>query len=154
MTQFVHLHLHTEYSLADSIVRVPKLMQLVRKLGMSSVALTDVNNLFALVKFYQAAVKNGIKPIIGLDGQISGLSPKEPISRVVFLCKNEKGYKTLTKLVTKSYLEGQRGSGPTIERSWLVNAGQDLIVLSGGRNGDVGKAIISGNKKLSEEYIK
>ena len=153
MTQFVHLHLHTEYSLADSIVRVSKLMQLVRKLGMSSVALTDVNNLFALVKFYQAAVKNGIKPIIGLDGQISGLSPKEPISRVVFLCKNEKGYKALTKLVTKSYLEGQRGSGPTIERSWLVNAGQDLIVLSGGRNGDVGKAIISGNKKLSEEYI-
>ncbi len=153
MAQFVHLHLHTEYSLVDSIVRVPKLMPLVSKLGMSAVALTDVNNLFALVKFYQAAVKFGIKPIIGLDAQVTGISPKEPNSRIVFLCKNKTGYKTLTKLVTRSYLEGQRGSGPTLERSWLIDAGEDLIVLSGGRDGDVGKAIISGNYKLAEEYL-
>ena len=153
MTQFVHLHLHTEYSLVDSIVRVPKLMQLVSKLGMTAVALTDVNNLFALVKFYQTAVKHCIKPIIGLEAQVTGLTPKEPNSRIVFLCKNEKGYKTLTKLVTRSYLEGQRGSGPTLERGWLIDAGQDLIVLSGGRDGDVGKAIVSGNISLSEKYI-
>ena len=154
MTQFVHLHLHTEYSLVDSVVRVPKLMPLVSELGMSAVALTDVNNLFALVKFYQAAVKNGIKPIIGLDAQVAGLSPKEPNSRVVFLCKNKNGYNTLIKLVTRSYLEGQRGSGPTLERSWLVEAGgEGLIVLSGGKEGDVGRAIISGNNKLAEEYL-
>ena len=153
MAQFVHLHLHTEYSLVDSIVRVPELMQSVSELGMSAVALTDVNNLFALVKFYQAAVKNGIKPIIGLEAQVTGLSPKEPNSRIVFLCKNENGYKTLIKLVTRSYLEGQKGSGPILERSWLSDAGQDLIVLSGARDGDVGKAIVSGNKKLANDYL-
>ncbi len=153
MTQFVHLHLHTEYSLVDSIVRVPRLMAQLSDLGMSSVALTDFNNLFALVKFYQAALKNGIKPIIGVEAQIAGMSAKEPNSRVVFLCKNNQGYQTLTKLLTKSYIEGQRGSGPTLERDWLLGAGEDLIVLSGARDGDVGRAMIAGNKKLAEEYL-
>ena len=153
MSQFVHLHLHTEYSLADSIVRVPRLMQQLSQHGMTAVALTDVNNLFALVKFYQKAIKNGIKPIIGLEAQIAGLTAKEPNSRVVFLCKNKTGYQNLTKLVTQSYLQGQKGSGPTIEREWLEGIGEDLIVLSGARDGDVGRAILAGNKKLSEANI-
>ncbi|MEM7402215.1 MAG: DNA polymerase III subunit alpha [Pseudomonadota bacterium] len=153
MSQFVHLHLHTEYSLVDSIVRVPRLMQQLSELGMYSVALTDVNNLFALVKFYQAAIKNGIKPIIGVEAQVAGISPKEPNSRVVFLCKNNQGYQTLTKLVTRSYIEGQRGSGPTMEREWLTDVGENLIVLSGARDGDVGRAIVAGNYKLAKEYI-
>ncbi len=152
MSEFVHLHLHSEYSLVDSIVRVPKLMEQLSSSGMSAVALTDFNNLFALVKFYQKALKNGIKPIIGVEVQISGLTAKEPNSRVVFLCKNNDGYQELTKLVTRAYLEGQRGSGPTLERAWLVDAGKNLIVISGGRDGDVGRAIISGNKKLAVEY--
>jgi DNA polymerase-3 subunit alpha len=153
MSQFVHLHLHTEYSLVDSIVRVPKLMQQLDSFDMSSVALTDFNNLFALVKFYQKALKNGIKPIIGVEVQISGLSVKEPNSRVVFLCKNNEGYQDLTKLVTRAYLEGQRGSGPTLERNWLIGVGKNLIVISGARDGDVGRAIVSGNKKLADEYV-
>ena len=153
MSQFVHLHLHTEYSLVDSIVRVPKLMQQLSSSGMSSVALTDFNNLFALVKFYQAALKNGIKPIIGVESQISGLSAKDPNSRVLFLCKNNQGYQELTKLVTRSYIEGQRGSGPTLERDWLVGKGENLIVISGARDGDVGRAIVAGNKKLVVEYV-
>ena len=153
MSQFVHLHLHTEYSLVDSIVRVPELMQQLGGKGMSAVALTDFNNLFALVKFYQKALKNGIKPIIGVEAQVTGLSSKEPNSRVVFLCKNNAGYQELTKLVTRSYIEGQRGSGPTLEREWLLGAGKNLIVISGARDGDVGRAIISGNKKLAVEYV-
>ncbi|MEJ2116015.1 MAG: PHP domain-containing protein, partial [Gammaproteobacteria bacterium] len=153
MSQFVHLHLHTEYSLVDSIVRVPELMQQLSTAGMSAVALTDFNNLFALVKFYQKALKFGIKPIIGVEAQISGLSAKEPNSRVVFLCKNNQGYQELTKLVTKCYLEGQRGSGPTLEREWLLGAGENLIVISGARDGDVGRAIVVGNKKLAVEYL-
>jgi len=156
MSEFVHLHLHTEYSLVDGIVRVPELMQQLSGQGMSAVALTDFNNLFALVKFYQKAIKNGIKPIIGVEAQISGLTSKEPNSRVLFLCKNNQGYQALTKLVTKSYLEGQRGSGPTLERDWLLEAGkslgENLIVLSGARDGDVGRAILAGNKKLALEY--
>lgn len=154
MKQFAHLHIHTEYSLEDSIIRIPELMQQVSALGMFAVALTDVNNLFALVKFYQAAIKCGVKPIIGLEAQVTGLSQEEPASKVVFLCKNEKGYKTLTRLVTRSYLECQRGSGPIIQRDWLVGFEQNLIVLSGAREGDVGKAIIAGNNKSAEDYLR
>ncbi len=153
MRQFVHLHLHTEYSLIDSIVRVPKLMESVSRQGMASVALTDVNNLFALVKFYQAAIRHGVKPIIGLEARVSGLSPEEPDSRIVFLCRNEKGYKMLTKLVTRAYLENQDVSGPVLQRNWLVGSGQDLIVLSGAEDGDVGKAIVAGDESLASAYI-
>jgi len=152
MTQFVHLHLHSEYSLVDSVVRVPELMRSVSNLNMHSVALTDVNNLFALVKFYQAAIKHGVKPIIGLEAQVTGFSPKEPNSRIVFLCKNKKGYQVLIRLVTKSYIEGQKGSGPTLNRNWLIDSGQDLIVLSGAKDGDVGRALIAGDEKLVIKY--
>lgn len=153
MRQFVHLHLHTEYSLTDSIVRVPELMESVSRQGMASVALTDVNNLFALVKFYRAAVRYGVKPIIGLEARVSGLSPEEPDSRIVFLCRNEKGYKTLTKLVTRAYLENQDVSGPILQRNWLVGSGGGLIILSGAKDGDVGKAIITGDERLANAYI-
>ncbi len=154
MKEFVHLHVHTEYSLEDGIIRIPELMQQLRALGMSAVALTDVNNLFALVKFYQSAIKYGVKPIIGLEAQVAGLSSKEPDARVVFLCKNDRGYRMLTKLITKSYLKGQRDSVPTMQRDWLIGLEQNLIVLSGAREGDVGKAIISGNRELAEDSLR
>ncbi|MCY4642875.1 MAG: DNA polymerase III subunit alpha [Gammaproteobacteria bacterium] len=153
MKQFVHLHLHTEYSLVDSIVRVPELMDSVSTQGMASVALTDVNNLFALVKFYRAAVQHGVKPIIGLEARVSGLSPEEPDSRIVFLCRNEEGYKTLTKLVTQAYLENQDADGPVLQRNWLAGAGEGLIVLSGAKDGDVGKAILSGYESQANACV-
>lgn len=154
MNEFVHLHVHTEYSLEDSIIRIPELTQQIRTLGMSAVALTDVNNLFALVKFYQAAIKCGVKPIIGLEAQIAGLSSKDTDARVVFLCKNDEGYRMLSKLITKSYLEGQGNGTPTMQRDWLVGLEQNLIVLSGAQDGDVGKAIISRNNRLAEDYLR
>ncbi len=153
MGQFVHLHLHTEYSLVDSIVRIPELMKEVRAQGMASVTLTDVNNLFALVKFYQAAVRCGIKPIIGLEARVSGLSPDEPDSSLVFLCKNKAGYGALSRILTRAYLESEHVSGPVLQRDWLVEAGADLIVLSGARDGDVGKALLAGDKRLAEAHV-
>ena len=153
MGQFVHLHLHTEYSLVDSIVRIPELMEAVRAQGMASVTLTDVNNLFALVKFYQAAMRCGIKPIIGLEARVSGLSPDEPDSSLVFLCKNQAGYGALSRILTRAYLESEHVSGPVLQRDWLVEAGADLIVLSGARDGDVGKALLAGDKRLAEAHV-
>ncbi len=153
MSQFVHLHLHTEYSLVDSIVRVPELMESVSSQGMASVALTDVDNLFALVKFYRAALLNGVKPIIGLEARVSGLSEGEPDSRVIFLCGNETGYKTLTKWLTRAYLESQDVNGPVLQRDWLAGSGEGLIVLSGARNGDVGRAILAGSETQAHACV-
>jgi DNA polymerase-3 subunit alpha len=140
---FVHLRLHTEYSLLDGIVRVPELMAAVSAAGMPAVALTDQSNLFAMVKFYKEALAAGVKPLIGVDALIrsEGLAP----ARVVFLCQNLAGYRHLTQLVTRSFLEGQRHGAPMLERSWLQRDMLDgLIVLSGGHEGDIGQAIARG----------
>ena len=145
MRQFVHLRLHTEYSLVDGIVRVPELMAAVSAAGMPAVALTDQSNLFAMVKFYKEALAAGVKPLIGVDMWIREVGERAPPSRAVFLCQNLVGYRHLTQLVTRSFLEGQQRGAPMLERSWLQSDMlQGLIVLSGGAAGDIGQAIARG----------
>jgi len=141
LAQFVHLRLHTEYSLLDGIVRVPELMTAVATAGMPAVALTDQSNLFAMVKFYKEALGAGVKPLIGVDAWIRE-SERAPPSRIVFLCQNLVGYRHLTQLVTRSFLEGQQRGAPMLERHWLQPGMlQGLIVLSGGQEGDIGQAL-------------
>ncbi|HXA35510.1 MAG TPA: PHP domain-containing protein, partial [Steroidobacteraceae bacterium] len=145
MRQFVHLRLHTEYSLVDGIVRVPELMAAVSAAGMPAVALTDQSNLFAMVKFYKEALAAGVKPLIGVDAWIRAAGERAPPSRAVFLCQNLAGYRRLTQLVTRSFLEGQQRGAPMLERGWLQrDMLQGLIVLSGGADGDIGQAIARG----------
>jgi len=140
---FVHLHLHTEYSLVDGIVRVKHLMQSVAESGMPSVALTDQSNLFALVKFYRAALSAGIKPVIGVELLIHPHVGGVPPGRVVLLCQNRAGYLNLNRLITRSYIEGQHRGIPMIEKTWLTGSTEGLIALSGGRVGDVGQALLA-----------
>jgi DNA polymerase-3 subunit alpha len=148
VAQFIHLRLHTEYSLLDGIVRVPELLTAVVAAGMPAVALTDQSNLFAMVKFYKEALSAGVKPLIGLDAWIREDNREtRGASRIVFLCQNLIGYRHLTQLVTRSYLEGLQRGVPMLERAWLqrdVLAG--LIVLSGGQEGDVGQALCRGKE--------
>ncbi len=149
MSQFVHLRLHTEYSLLDGIVRVPELMAAVAQARMPAIALTDQSNLFAMVKFYKEAQAAGVKPLIGVDAWIREPGERAPPSRIVFLCQNLIGYRHLTQLVTRSFLEGQSRGIPMMDRTWLTApALSGLIVLSGGAEGDVGQALVRG--KLEE----
>ncbi len=149
MQTFVHLRLHTEYSLVDSVVRVPELMDAAAAAGMAAVALTDQSNLFAMVKFYKAALARGIKPIIGVDAWLAEPGERAEASRLVLLCQNLEGYRNLTQLVTRSYLQGQRRGVPQLERSWLNSqSARGLIALSGGRDGDIGRALLA--RKESE----
>ncbi len=144
--QFVHLRLHTEYSLLDGIVRVPELMAAVAGAGMPAGALTDQSNLFAMVKLYKEAQAAGVKPLIGVDVWIREAGERTPPSRLVLLCQNLAGYRHLTQLVTRSFLEGQQRGAPMLERSWLEPAMlRGLIVLSGGQEGDIGQALVRGN---------
>ena len=145
MKQFVHLRLHTEYSLVDGIVRVPELMAAVSAAGMPAVALTDQSNLFAMVKFYKEALAAGVKPLIGVDAWIREAGERAPPSRAVFLCQDLVGYRHLTQLVTRSFLEGQQRGAPMLERGWLQrDILTGLIVLSGGAEGDIGQALARG----------
>jgi len=145
--QFVHLRLHTEYSLVDSVVRMPALMDEVTAANMPAVGLTDQSNLFATVKFYQAAVAKGIKPIIGVDAWIAEDSEESQPARLTLLCQNATGYRHLLRLVTRSFLEGERRGVPVIRRGWLESGNSDgLIALSGGVEGDVGRALLAGRE--------
>ncbi|VAW59591.1 DNA polymerase III alpha subunit [hydrothermal vent metagenome] len=152
--RFIHLRLHTEYSLVDGVVRIKSLMKTAVEQRIPAIAMTDQSNLFALVKFYRAAMSAGIKPIIGADIWVRTAGGTEPPSRMVLLAQNNEGYQNITQLVSRGYLEGQHGGVPMIEVDWLRELNQSIIVLSGGREGDVGRALLSGNQMLAEELLK
>src|SRR5580658_5547912 len=141
---FVHLRLHTEYSLTDSVVRVPELVAAVAAGGMPAVAVTDDGNLFAMVKFYREALKAGVKPIIGVDLLVGEEAERQAPTRLTLLCQSQDGYRNLARLVSRAYLEGQAHGAPRLERSWLTrDALGGLIALSGGTEGEVGRALIN-----------
>ena len=142
---FVHLHLHTEYSLVDGIIRIDELVERVAALGMPAVAVTDQSALFSLVKFYRAAQARGVKPIIGADLWVQGGAGARggalERTRIVALCQDQSGYRNLTRLVTRSYTEGQSQGIPVVRREWLNEAAEGLILLSGGLAGEVGQVL-------------
>tara|TARA_B100001173_G_scaffold58943_1_gene49437 strand:- start:1243 stop:4722 length:3480 start_codon:yes stop_codon:yes gene_type:complete len=149
---FVHLHVHSEYSLVDGIIRVNELVDHSVSLGYHSVALTDLTNLFGLIEFYRTARKKGIKPIVGSEINIA--KDKDSIAApLVLLAMNKQGYINLTKLVSKAYVEGQVNGNPIVLFSWLEEYADGLMALSGGMEGHIGNSILAGNEKLSESRI-
>ncbi len=145
---FVHLRLHTEYSLVDSVVRVPELLEAVAAARMPAVALTDQANLFAMVKFYKAALERGVKPIVGVDLALAD-GERGQCSRIALLCQSQAGYRNVTQLLTRAYLEGQRHRGtPLVDRRWLTaEALAGTIALSCAAEGDVGRALVHGRER-------
>lgn len=153
-TSFVHLRVHTEYSLLDSVVRVPELMQAVAQAAMPAVALTDESNLFALVKFYKAALAAGIKPLVGVDLWLTDGGERDPPLRLTLLCQDEAGYLNLSRLVSRGYLQGKRRDTPLIERSWLdADSVAGLIALSGAMEGDVGRSLLAGKASEARRQV-
>ena len=114
---FIHLRVHTEYSLVDGLVRVKQLMPALAEDDMPAVALTDQSNLFAMVKFTRAALGAGIKPIIGVDALVRHGDDQEAPFQMVLLAQNKTGYLNLSELISKSYLEGQHRGVPIISHS-------------------------------------
>ncbi len=154
MTQrFIHLHLHTEYALVDGIVRIDELVSRAAELNMPALAMTDKSNLFAMVKFYQCCVAAGIKPVIGAEiNLVSSLQDKETTA-LILLCQDEAGYKNLSALITKSYLEGQVQDEPVIDMAWLDGRTDGLIALSIARTGPIGKALIDHNIDTARSWM-
>ena len=151
---FVHLHLHSEYSIVDGLVRIDALVKTVAELGMTAVAITDQVNLFAAVKFYQAALAAGIKPIIGASIDLANPNSPKQAHRCVLLCQNAVGYQNLTRLLTRAYREGQAQGAPLIQKTWLEQgASEGLIALSGGREGDIGQALLVNKSELAQSLL-
>jgi DNA polymerase-3 subunit alpha len=151
---FVHLRLHTEYSLVDGIVRVPELMEAAAAAGMPAVALTDHGNLFAMVKFHREAEKRGLKPVIGADLWLADGGERGEPALLTLLAQNAAGFRNLTRLVSRSYLEGQERGRPLLARDWLDGESTaGLIALSGGREGDVGRALLAGRAEEARRLL-
>lgn len=180
--EFIHLNVHTEFSLAESIVRIPALVDTLRSQSVEigsaqsvpdsgistvptdtsetapaipAVAMTDLHNMFALVKFYRAATQQGLKPLIGVDARVS--LPAEldsesvSCSRVILLAQNDEGYRNLTRLVSRSYQEGQRTGCPVMQRDWLFENHLGLLVLSGGVQGEVALPRARGKEDIARQ---
>jgi len=152
-TTFVHLHVHTEYSLVNGIVRIKPLVRMAAEAGMPAIAVTDQSNLFSMVKFYRSAMAQGVKPIVGVDLWVSDPAVSKQPFRLVLLCKSHAGYLNLTRLVSRTYLEGQQRGLPVLERGWLEGNCDGLIALSGGRAGDIGLALLAGKQDLAARSL-
>jgi len=139
---FVHLHVHSEYSLVDSTIRIPSLVKACAAAGMPALALTDQVNLFALVKFYKAAEAAGLKPIAGADLWIANPAERLKPSRLTVLCQNRAGYLNLSRLISRAYIEGQHGDFALIDAAWLDGQTDGLIALAG-RTSELGPLLLT-----------
>ncbi|MFB2705650.1 MULTISPECIES: DNA polymerase III subunit alpha [Marinobacter] len=148
---FVHLRVHSEYSMVDGLVRVKPLISRVAELGMPAVGLTEQSNMCSLVRFYKAAMGAGVKPIIGADLWLENPDEPENPFRLTLLARDEKGYLHLTEIISLGYTEGQRYGKPIIRKAWLEARAAGLIALSGAKMGDVGKALLAGKPELARE---
>ncbi len=171
---FVHLHVHTQYSLLQGAIHVENLFERVTQLGMSAVAMTDLHNLFGAVDFYQSAKKSGVKPILGCEviyapqgrssiqqsqGQMQSAGAPR-FYHLVLLCKSLEGYQNLCKLVTRSYLDApppQKGQPPgpkaVVDRALLDEYGEGLIVLSGCIRGELAYAALMGEESAGLDSL-
>ena len=150
---FVHLRLHSEFSLIDGLVRIKPLVKQVAESGMPAVALTDHTNFYALIKFYKAAVGAGIKPIYGSDFHVMDDNDETQISSLCLLALNNQGYRNLTELISKAYQQGQYLGAPYIKSSWLAHYAEGLIALSGGRKGEIGQALLASRKDQARQRL-
>lgn len=160
MANFVHLHLHTEYSLLDGCCRIGELFDAVKQNGQDTVAITDHGVMYGAVNFYKAAKRAGVKPIIGCEVYVAPKSrfDKERVNdlaynHLVLLCKNETGYKNLIKLVSKGFTEGFY-SKPRVDKELLEQYSEGIIALSGCLAGSVARALLAGDyQKAKEEAL-
>ncbi len=153
---FVHLHLHTDYSLLDGACEISKLMDRVAELGMPAVALTDHGNLFGAIKFYDAALNRGLKPIIGCEAYVvpGNRFDRSPDSdrphHLVLLCEDQRGYKNLINLASAAYLEGYYYK-PRIDKDLLARHSEGLIGLSACLRGEIAMALSRDNYEQARQ---
>ncbi|MDD1823628.1 DNA polymerase III subunit alpha [Photobacterium sp. ZSDE20] len=146
--KFVHLRVHSDFSMVDGLSKVPPLVKKVAEMGMPALALTDFTNLCGLVKFYGTAHGCGVKPIIGADFLMQSPEFGDELTKLTVIATDNKGYNNLTLLISKAYLRGHVQHQPVIDKEWLIENAEGLIILSGAKEGEIGKALLKGNREL------
>src|SRR3990167_10977752 len=149
---FVHLHVHSHYSLLDGVPQLPDLVKAAKAAGSDALALTDSGNLYGAIEFYNQCKKAGIKPIIGVDFYVAARTRTDRDARLdnrrarlVLLAQNEAGWKNLIKLVTRSHLEGFYYK-PRVDRELLAEHADGLVCLSPFFSGEISRALVMANQ--------
>ena len=149
LPRFVHLKVHSDFSMINGLAKVKPLVKNAVADNMVAMALTDFSNFCGLVKFYGEALSSGLKPIIGADILVRAIPETEELDELTLLAKNNTGYHNITMLLSKAYQQGYVDL-PVVEKEWLTEYNEGVIVISGGRLGDVGKALLKENAKEAE----
>ncbi|MCC2667497.1 MAG: polymerase alpha subunit, partial [Gammaproteobacteria bacterium] len=150
---FIHLNVHTEYSLFDGLASVQQLAEACKEQGMFAVGVTDQMNLFGLVKFYQACLGAGVKPIVGAGIYIENPKDERQPFQAILLCQNALGYRHLSELISDAYLHGQHLGKAIVKREQIASKAEGLIMLSGAQAGDVGRALLAGDFLQAEKQV-
>nr|WP_295709753.1 DNA polymerase III subunit alpha [uncultured Halomonas sp.] len=150
---FVHLRLHSEYSLVDGLVKLKSLVSTTAERAMPALALTDETNLFGLVKFYKAAQGAGLKPIIGSDLWLQNPHDESHPYRLTLLAMNDVGYRNLTELISKGWTHGQRQGRAILDKQWVLEQSEGLIALSGAREGEIGRHLLSDHEREARQLL-
>ena len=155
---FTHLHLHTEYSLLDGACRIPKLVERIKALGMTSCAITDHGVMYGCIDFYSAMKDAGIKPIIGCEvyvcrDRLDKSAANREYSHLILLCENNTGYQNLMKLVSEGFLTGYYYR-PRIDYNLIRQHSEGLICLSACLSGDLPKLLLQGRYDDAEAYVR
>ncbi len=148
---FAHLRLHTEFSISDGLVTIGPLINRLRDINMPAIAITDLANLFGLIKFYSGALQNGIKPVCGCDVLVENAEGVR--TPLVLLVQDSVGYLNLTKLISELYTRGDSIAEPVLPQHRLEELGTGLIALSGAQRGDIGRALLDGDEDLARQCL-
>ncbi|NQY17984.1 DNA polymerase III subunit alpha [Alteromonas sp.] len=150
---FIHLRVHSDFSMMDGLNKVKPILGKVAALEMPAVAITDQMNMCGLVKFYSEAHNLGIKPIIGTDFWVTNEAFGDEPFRLTLLAMNNEGYKNMTILISKAYLRGHLAHRAVIDQAWLAEHAEGVIILSGAQHGDVGVGLMKNNAKLLDSAL-
>ncbi|MDE2094866.1 MAG: PHP domain-containing protein, partial [Burkholderiales bacterium] len=147
---FIHLRVHTEYSIVDGTLRIDEAVGAAADDSQGALAITDLSNLFGAVKLYSAARKKGVKPIIGADLWLDPVDGAKTASRLLVLAQNRQGYLNLCELLSRAWLRQEQRAHASVEWAWLAELGAGLIALSGADMGAVGQALMAGDDARAE----
>ncbi|HEA3083927.1 TPA: DNA polymerase III subunit alpha [Aeromonas dhakensis] len=148
--RFIHLRVHTDFSMVDGLQKINPIVGAAAADNMPALALTDQMNMCGLVRFYGAAHGKGIKPLVGADFWVQSSELGDEQFRLTLLAMDNDGYQNITLLISRGYQRGHVQGRPVIDKEWLVEHAKGVIVLSGGREGDVGKFLLKGNRQMTE----
>ncbi|MHC3402109.1 DNA polymerase III subunit alpha [Aeromonas veronii] len=151
--RFIHLRVHSDFSMVDGLQKINPIVGAAAANNMPALALTDQMNMCGLVRFYGAAHGKGIKPIVGADFWVQSDELGDEQFRLTLLAMNNDGYQNITLLISRGYQRGHVQGRPVIDKSWLAEHAKGVIVLSGGREGDVGKFLLKGNRQMTEQCV-